>query len=92
MTPKQGRRADDISAEEIKQFWHGFCERKGVGAATRARARLRASAPVWIRASIGRGMRCSGCVCVGLEMRGRTIPRKILPAPGGPRTQRTRVL
>ena len=32
MTPKQGRRADDISAEEIKQFWHGFCERKGVDA------------------------------------------------------------
>ena len=37
MTPKQGRRADDISAEEIKQFWHDFCERKGVDAATRAR-------------------------------------------------------
>jgi hypothetical protein len=37
MTKKQGRRADDISAEEIKQFWHDFCERKGVDAATRAR-------------------------------------------------------
>jgi hypothetical protein len=35
--PKSGRRADDISADEIKQFWHGFCERKGVDAATRAR-------------------------------------------------------
>ena len=41
MTPKQGRRADDISAEEIKQFWHGFCERKGVDAATRARCDAR---------------------------------------------------
>ena len=40
MTKKEqgsGRRADDISAEEIKQFWHDFCERKGVDAATRAR-------------------------------------------------------
>ncbi|HEV3009397.1 MAG TPA: hypothetical protein VGX52_10215 [Burkholderiales bacterium] len=35
--PKSGRRADDISAEEIKQFWRDFCERKGVDAATRAR-------------------------------------------------------
>ena len=35
--PKGGRRADDISAEEIKQFWRDFCERKGVDAATRAR-------------------------------------------------------
>ena len=35
--PKQGRRADDMSAEEVKQFWHGFCERKGVDARTRAR-------------------------------------------------------
>jgi hypothetical protein len=34
---KQGRRADDISAEEIKEFWHDFCDRKGVDAATRAR-------------------------------------------------------
>jgi hypothetical protein len=34
-TPK--RRADDMSAEEVKQFWHGFCERKGIDAATRAR-------------------------------------------------------
>jgi hypothetical protein len=37
MTKKQGRRADDISAEEIKQFWHDFCERRGIDAATRAR-------------------------------------------------------
>ena len=37
MTKKQGRRADDISAEEIKQFWHDFCERKGIDPATRAR-------------------------------------------------------
>jgi hypothetical protein len=37
MSPKHGRRADDISAEEIKQFWHDFCERKGIDAATRAR-------------------------------------------------------
>ena len=35
--PKQGRRIDDMSAEEVKQFWHGFCERKGIDAATRAR-------------------------------------------------------
>ncbi|HYN12823.1 MAG TPA: hypothetical protein VET51_09300 [Burkholderiales bacterium] len=35
--PPQGRRADDMSVEEVKQFWHGFCERKGVDAATRAR-------------------------------------------------------
>ena len=33
----RGRRADDMSAEEVKQFWHGFCERKGIDAATRAR-------------------------------------------------------
>ncbi len=26
-----------MSAEEIKEFWHGFCERNGVGAALRAR-------------------------------------------------------
>jgi hypothetical protein len=35
--PKGGRRADDINADEIKQFWHDFCERKGVDAATQAR-------------------------------------------------------
>jgi hypothetical protein len=41
MSKKQGRRADDISAKEIKQFWHDFCERKGVDAATRARGDAR---------------------------------------------------
>jgi hypothetical protein len=35
--PSHNRRADDMSAEEVKEFWHGFCERKGVDAATRAR-------------------------------------------------------
>ena len=35
--PSRNRRADDMSAEEVKEFWHGFCERKGVDAATRAR-------------------------------------------------------
>jgi hypothetical protein len=34
---KQNRRIDDMTAEEVKQFWHGFCERKGIDAATRAR-------------------------------------------------------
>ena len=34
---EQGRSAVDMSADEVKQFWHGFCERKGVDAATRAR-------------------------------------------------------
>ena len=33
----EGRRADDMSADEVKQFWHGFCERKGIDAQTRAR-------------------------------------------------------
>jgi hypothetical protein len=37
MAKKHGRRADDISAKEIKQFWHDFCERKGVDSSTRAR-------------------------------------------------------
>ena len=37
MTKKQGRRADDITAEEIKQFWQDYCERKGVDKATRER-------------------------------------------------------
>ena len=31
------RRAEDMSAQEVKAFWHGFCERKGVDAATRSR-------------------------------------------------------
>jgi len=38
MTPQQhSRRADDMSADEVKEFWHGFCERRGVDEATRAR-------------------------------------------------------
>jgi hypothetical protein len=38
MTEKQhGRRLDDMTADEVKQFWHGFCERKKVDAATQAR-------------------------------------------------------
>jgi hypothetical protein len=36
MSPKQ-KRGDFISADEIKQFWHEFCERRGVDAAIRAR-------------------------------------------------------
>ena len=31
------RRADDMSVEEVKQFWHGFCERKKVDATLRER-------------------------------------------------------
>ena len=31
------RRADDMSAAEVKEFWHGFCDRKGIDEATRAR-------------------------------------------------------
>ena len=31
------RRADDMTADEVKQFWHGFCERRNIDAATRAR-------------------------------------------------------
>jgi hypothetical protein len=44
-----GRRADDMSADEVKQFWHGFCERKGVDAATRARgdAKIDADPDYW---------------------------------------------
>ena len=49
MTKKPGRRPDDISAEEIKQFWHGFCERRGVDAATRSRgdAKIDADPQYW---------------------------------------------
>ena len=36
MEKKQGRRADDIGADEIKQFWHGFCERQKVKPEVRA--------------------------------------------------------
>ncbi|HEX4926654.1 MAG TPA: hypothetical protein VFV74_01500 [Burkholderiales bacterium] len=31
------RRADDMTAEEVKQFWHGFCERKRIDPMLRAR-------------------------------------------------------
>jgi len=31
------RRADDMTADEVKQFWHGFCERKRVDPVIRAR-------------------------------------------------------
>ena len=41
MAKNPGRRADDISADEVKQFWHDFCERRGVDAATRARGDAR---------------------------------------------------
>ena len=38
MTPQpHNRRADDMTADEVKEFWHGFCERKGVDETTRAR-------------------------------------------------------
>ena len=37
MADKPQRRADDMTAEEVKQFWHGFCERKKVDPQTRAR-------------------------------------------------------
>lgn len=37
MVDKPQRRADDMTAEEVKQFWHGFCERKKVDPATRVR-------------------------------------------------------
>ena len=35
--PPPKRRADDMTAEEVKQFWHGFCERKKVAPVIRAR-------------------------------------------------------
>ena len=31
------RQADDMTADEVKQFWHGFCERKRVNPVIRAR-------------------------------------------------------
>jgi hypothetical protein len=31
------RQADDMTADEVKQFWHGFCERKRVDPVIRAR-------------------------------------------------------
>jgi len=49
VSPQSGRRADDMTVEEIKQFWHDFCERKGVDAATRARgdARIESDPEHW---------------------------------------------
>lgn len=46
---EQGRGADEMSVEEVKQFWHGFCERKGVDAATRARgdAKIEQDSEYW---------------------------------------------
>ena len=35
--PPPKRRADDMTADEVKQFWHGFCERKKVDPSIRAR-------------------------------------------------------
>jgi len=32
-----GRDAAEMSAAEVKEFWHGFCERRGIDEATRAR-------------------------------------------------------
>jgi hypothetical protein len=54
MTQKQqretpARRADDMSAQEVKAFWHGFCDRKGVDDATRSRgdAKIEADPDYW---------------------------------------------
>ena len=49
MAKQQGRRADDMSVEEVKEFWHGFCERKGIDADTRARgdARIESDPEHW---------------------------------------------
>lgn len=43
------RRADDMTADEVKQFWHDFCERRKVDPATRARgdARIDADPDYW---------------------------------------------
>ena len=38
MAARKGQRgADEMSADEVKQFWHGFCERRKIDPATRAR-------------------------------------------------------
>src|SRR5207253_2049853 len=37
MTKPPARPADDMTAEEVKQFWHGLCERKKTDPAIRAR-------------------------------------------------------
>ena len=66
MTEKQhGRRLDDMTADEVKQFWHGFCERKKVDAATQARGDKKIDEDRWqlLRAArrsprgSGRGLR-----------------------------------
>ncbi len=38
-----------MSVEEVKEFWHGFCERKGIDAATRARgdAKIESDPDYW---------------------------------------------
>ena len=45
----KGRSAVDMSATEVRQFWHDFCERKGIDDATRARgdARIDAEPEYW---------------------------------------------
>jgi hypothetical protein len=49
MARQRERRADDMSAEEVKQFWHGFCERKNIDPAIRARgdARIEEDPDYW---------------------------------------------
>ncbi len=37
MARKPQRGVDDMTADEVKQFWHGFCERRKIDPATRAR-------------------------------------------------------
>jgi len=37
MTKPPARRADDMTADEVKQFWHGFCERKRIAPSIRTR-------------------------------------------------------
>jgi hypothetical protein len=40
-TQKHYRRMDDVSIEEVKDFWFGFCMRKGVDPAIRAKGEAR---------------------------------------------------
>lgn len=35
--PPPTRRADDMTAGEVKEFWHGFCERRRIAPELRAR-------------------------------------------------------
>jgi hypothetical protein len=55
-----GRRLDDMSVDEVKEFWHGFCERKGVDAATRARgdAKIEADVQYWADQAMPRLLDC----------------------------------